>query len=318
MVEQGPVRQIIQERKQSASRPGYRQDGFKVGLVVEGGAMRSVVSGGETLAFSHLGLLPTIDAVYGVSAGSAVAAYLLASQAESISIFFRDINNERFLNPKRFLKGNPPMLDLFFLTHHIMKKTKPLDWRRVVDSPQQLHIFVTNAKTGQAIDLNRFTSQEELLLAIHGSCRIPLVAGMPLKIDDQTHYADGGVTTGGGLAVEAAIADGCSHVLVLQSKPDQETYDHRLDPLYLLAYCFLKPEYPALARAVLKMKSDYARNCELIKASEKKSRRFPYIEGVRVPKDTPEVSIFETNARRLLAGAQTGKRTVYTKFSPKA
>ena len=88
MVERcGRVTNVIRERIESGSQPGYRQDNFKIGAVIEGGCMRGAVSGGETLGLCALGLLPAFDAIYGVSAGAAAGSYLIAQQAGTISKF---------------------------------------------------------------------------------------------------------------------------------------------------------------------------------------------------------------------------------------
>lgn len=318
MIERGGrVTNVIKERLESGSQPGYRQDNFKVGAVIEGGCMRGAVSGGETLGLCALGLLPAFDAVYGVSAGAAAAAYLIARQPEAVSIYFENVNNESFINPRRALIGQPTV-DISYLTHKVMKEIKPLDWKRILDSPISLHIFVTSALDAKSVDLNHFSSQDDFLQAIHCSCRMPIIAGKPLPVAENTYYTDGGVSTGGGLALEEAIADGCTHLLVLQSKPDQASYQAKPGAMEFLAYFLLKPEYPALARAVMKINGRYAGNCEKIKSAEAHPDLYSQaIEGVRVPAGTPEVAMFETNKRRLVAGAQAGKRALLSKFGRK-
>lgn len=46
----------------------------QIGLAIEGGGMRGCVSAGMTAALMSLGLMDSIDAVYGSSAGSLVSA----------------------------------------------------------------------------------------------------------------------------------------------------------------------------------------------------------------------------------------------------
>lgn len=315
MVERGgQVTNVIRERLESGSRPGYRQDNSKLGLVIEGGCMRGVVSGGETLGICRLELLPAFDSIYGVSAGAAAGAYLIANQAEAVSIYFEDVNNEQFIDPLRPTRGQA-IADISYLTHKVMKEIKPLNWRKVVDSPIDLHIFVTSASDGKSVDLNHFSNQDDLLEAIHCSCRMPIIAGRPLRVAENTFYTDGGISTGGGLALEEAITDGCTHLLILQSKPDQAVYRPKAGPMEILGYLLLRPEYPALARAIMKVKGRYAANCQKIKSSEANPDLYPQaIEGVRVSASTPEVSMFETNKRHLVAGAQAGKRALLRKF----
>ena len=51
-----PALEAVKARWLGGSRPGARRDGFKVGLVVEGGGMRGVVSGGALQAMHDLGM----------------------------------------------------------------------------------------------------------------------------------------------------------------------------------------------------------------------------------------------------------------------
>ena len=56
-------------------------DGRKVGLIVEGGAMRGVISCAALMALEDLRLTDVFDEVYGASAGAVNAAYFLARQS---------------------------------------------------------------------------------------------------------------------------------------------------------------------------------------------------------------------------------------------
>ena len=65
-----PVVQVLLDRARSGSKPGARTDPHRVALVIEGGAMRGVVSGGMVTGLEALGLRDAFDAVYGSSAGA--------------------------------------------------------------------------------------------------------------------------------------------------------------------------------------------------------------------------------------------------------
>lgn len=74
-----PVMRLINQRLQegSTSRPGQRSDGFKLGLVVEGGGMRGIVTGAMLMGLQDMGLTHCFDAVYGASAGAINSTYFL-------------------------------------------------------------------------------------------------------------------------------------------------------------------------------------------------------------------------------------------------
>lgn len=66
-----PVLRLLLSRLQDGSAPGARGDGFKLGLVVEGGGMRGIVTGAMLMGLQDMGLVNVFDAVYGE--GSRVA-----------------------------------------------------------------------------------------------------------------------------------------------------------------------------------------------------------------------------------------------------
>src|SRR5579884_4151607 len=89
---------LLKERAYWWRRGNPPTDGRKVGLIVEGGAMRGVISCASLMALEELGLTDVFDEVYGASAGAVNAAYFLAGQAAyATSIYYQKINNTRYL-----------------------------------------------------------------------------------------------------------------------------------------------------------------------------------------------------------------------------
>src|SRR5213083_237209 len=73
-------------------------DGRKLGLIIEGGAMRGVISCAALLGLEELGMTEVFDEMYGASAGAVNAAYFLAGQAAyATTIYSQKINNTRFI-----------------------------------------------------------------------------------------------------------------------------------------------------------------------------------------------------------------------------
>src|SRR5947208_11439555 len=89
---------LLKERVRRAKQNAEIQDGRKVGLIVEGGAMRGVISCAALMALEELGMTEVFDEVYGGSAGAVNAAYFLAGQAAyATTLYYQKINNTRFL-----------------------------------------------------------------------------------------------------------------------------------------------------------------------------------------------------------------------------
>ena len=91
----------LRRRREEKSRPGARNDGLKIGLVVEGGGMRGVISAGTLGALLEEGFYDCFDAAYGSSAGAMNLTYYLAKQPEGIRAYEEDLCDGAFLDLKR-------------------------------------------------------------------------------------------------------------------------------------------------------------------------------------------------------------------------
>jgi predicted acylesterase/phospholipase RssA len=72
------VLRALAARHRAGSQPLARDDGLRIALIIEGGAMRGIISAGMALTLDELGLVPAFDAVYGASAGAITGAWLLS------------------------------------------------------------------------------------------------------------------------------------------------------------------------------------------------------------------------------------------------
>src|SRR5690348_3350762 len=105
-----PVLSVLRARRAAGSRPGERADGFKVGLAVEGGGLRGVVSAGMVTALEDLGFADAFDDIYACSSGAVNAAYFVTRQTWfPLTIYFDDMTTGEFLDYRRVLHGLGPM-----------------------------------------------------------------------------------------------------------------------------------------------------------------------------------------------------------------
>src|SRR5262252_2720378 len=134
--ERHPVRTIMQERRKKGSRPGRRDDPYKVGLAIEGGGLRGVVSAAMLVALEDLGYADAFDEVYSSSSGAVNGAYFVARNTWfPLSIYFDDLSTGHFLNFARILRGQMPM-NLDYVLDEVLVRRKPLDYRAIIDAPQ--------------------------------------------------------------------------------------------------------------------------------------------------------------------------------------
>jgi len=218
---------LVKDRALSGSKPGARSDSFKLGLVVEGGGMRGCVSGGALQALADLGLRECFDSVYGASAGALNATYFLSGQRDGVDIYHDYIANEKFIDLKRLSiwskDSTSPALDLSFLIDHVMEKEHPLDWDAVLNSPIPLKVVASSLDKLRSVVLEAFTDKQDLITCLKASANVPEVAGRPIEHRGQL-LVDAAVFEP--VPFRSAIADGCTHVLVLcnRSKPTKKSF----------------------------------------------------------------------------------------------
>ena len=211
---------LLKDRALSRSKPGARSDIFKLGLVVEGGGMRGCVSGGALQALADLGLRECFDSVYGASAGALNATYFLSGQRDGVDIYHDYIANDKFIDIKRLWKSGDemtdPALNLNYLIDHVMEKEHPLDWDAVLNSPIPLKVVASSLDTLLPVLLENFQDKEDLAISLRASANVPEVAGRPIEHRGQL-FVDAAVFEP--VPFRSAIADGCTHVLVLCTRP---------------------------------------------------------------------------------------------------
>jgi predicted patatin/cPLA2 family phospholipase len=206
--------EILWRRRDRRSRAPH-DDGARIALAVEGGAMRGVISAGMVGALEELGLTDAFDAIYGSSAGAINAAYFLAGQARlGTTIYYEDINNRRFISLGRAAVGRP-IVDLGFLLDDVAVRRKRLDVDRVLGSTTPLSVLATDVITGERATLRGFTDTGQLRDALRAGATMPVVAGPP-RVYGGRRYLDASLSEP--IPVPVAEADGHTHVLALLTR----------------------------------------------------------------------------------------------------
>eukprot|EP01024_Parvocaulis_polyphysoides_P034399 TRINITY_DN30442_c1_g1_i1.p1 TRINITY_DN30442_c1_g1~~TRINITY_DN30442_c1_g1_i1.p1 ORF type:complete len:366 (+),score=33.00 TRINITY_DN30442_c1_g1_i1:188-1285(+) len=211
------VLNLIADRHQTRSKPLQRKDGYKIGLCVEGGGMRGVVSGAMLMQ-----LLPyrdCFDVVYGSSAGAINSTYFLTGETHGLSVYIDDISNTQFVDLRR-LFSDDPVLDLDFLLEYVMHEKKPLNWEGVIQSPIPLKVVASCLDRLGPCILNEPKTKQELLNCLRASAQVPMIAGdQPITVQGR-RCVDAAVFEP--IPYLSAVLDGCTHVMVLCTRPPPE------------------------------------------------------------------------------------------------
>jgi len=210
------VLELMRARRDTGSRPGARTDGAKLGLSVEGGGMRGVVSGAMLVAIEDHGFADVFDAVYGGSSGSLNAAYFLTGNVwRWLSIYYEDLSTTRFLNIRAALLGLRPVLDIDWAFDTVVDGTKPLDYTAVLASATPLHVSITLVDEARVIAPDRFASAAELRSALRAGAWLPVATRGTAEFRGE-RALDGGALVSH--PSRLALQDGATHVLSVSSR----------------------------------------------------------------------------------------------------
>ena len=195
-------------------REGDRQsDGKKLGLVIEGGAMRSVYSAGGVVALAHLGFAELFDEIYATSAGVMNASYFLSDQPSlGITVYYESCTTPLFMNRLRLWK----ILDIDYLFDQVVANEKRLDIDKVISSRTKFFVALIDKYLGEAILVEKSMTRTPWLQVLKAATSMPVFYNRTVQVD-------GRACMDGGLAIpfplEQAIANGCTDVLVLLTRP---------------------------------------------------------------------------------------------------
>lgn len=216
---------------------------MKTGLVLEGGALRTIFSGGVCDAMMESGL--TVDYMVGVSAGVTYGASFISRQPryslEVVKRFARDrryMGMNNLLNPK-----NQSYFGLEFAYRTVPNELVPFDYDTFESFPGLVEAVVTNLETGEAEYMELPGRGEEHTTLLQATCALPLM--FPIYHINGIPYLDGGIADS--IPYEHALERGCDRVMVVLTKP--RDYVRKTEALMPVIWKKYK-EYPNFCRAM--------------------------------------------------------------------
>ncbi|MEV4757570.1 patatin-like phospholipase family protein [Micromonospora sp. NPDC049559] len=297
-----PVLEVLRSRRERPDPPGQRRDGYKVGLAVEGGGIRGVVSAAMLAALEDCGLpFTAFDAIYGTSSGAINSAYYIGGNTwYPLSIYFDDLSTPEFVNFRRLLTGN--ILNLDYALDKVISEVKPLDVPGLLVSPVPLHISITNVDELRTVTVAKFESVAEVMAALRASM------WLPVAIRGTTHFRDFRAVDGGVLTAhpfQLALDDGCTHVLSLSTRPIQPPR-MRFGPMHYFTYWHLERLQRGLGSGYLAAVRRYRTDRRRLQARMREPGEAPYVLDLAPLPWMAEVKRHETRLGPILTGARGG------------
>lgn len=195
---------------------------MKTGLVLEGGALRTIFSSGVCDAFLDAGL-PLPDYTVGVSAGIAYGvSYLSRQSRRNLKLVTTYANDRRYMGWRNMLTpGNRSYFGLKFSYETIPNQLLPFDYDMFEAYPGTVEAVVTNLNTGRA-DYLPVPRRDSPNLLLEATCAIPVM--FPVITVDGQPYLDGGCADP--IPWRHCFDVGCDRVVVILTRER----DYRKEP----------------------------------------------------------------------------------------
>jgi predicted patatin/cPLA2 family phospholipase len=294
-----PVLEALRARRSRQDRPGDRGDPYRIGLTIQGGGMRGVVSAAMLTVLDDLGLAHAFDAIYGSSSGAINGAYFLTGEGwRRLRIYWDYLTTPRFIDLKRYLRGN--ILDIGYTFDTVLAELEPLDYDAVLYSDVPLHIAITLVDELRTIMVSDFTSKEDLNDALRASAWLPIaIRGTTLFRGQRA--IDGSILTTH--PYRLALTDGCTHVLSLSTRP--------LGPLSsvlglrrMIMNYELRRLGPGLSKEHTRASEEYRRDRTLLARWSISPSESPHVLDIAPLPWMNETKPFEMDVGRLIVAAR--------------
>lgn len=267
---------------------------MKTGLVLEGGALRTIFSSGVCDAFLDSGL-PLPDYTVGVSAGAAYGvSYLSRQSRRNLQLVIRFANDHRYMGWRNLANPrNRSYFGLQFAYETIPNELIPFDYDAFEAYPGVMEAVVTNLETGQA-EYRPVPRRDEHNLLLQATCAIPLM--FPVIWLDGVPCLDGGCSDP--IPWRHALETGCDRVAVVLTR--EREYRKTEDKTFrIFARAFRR--YPNFVEVLRRRAEAYNASREALFALERAGKII-----VIAPEDTLGCSRTEKNVDTLRALWQEG------------
>ena len=269
---------------------------MKIGLVMEGGAMRGMFTAGvlDVLMENKI----TFDGAVGVSAGAIFGCNLKSGQKGRAIRY-----NIRFSKEKRYcslwsLMHTGDLYGVKFCYDEIPNRLDKMNYKAYRENPMAFYVVCTNVNTGKAVYPKLKDIEGEGMRWLRASASLPMVS-RPVKIGDGA-YLDGGLSDS--IPLKFMQDKGYEKNLVILTRPD--SYQKKPDRLTEHTARKMK-DYPNLARTIRERYLMYNEQTEYVREQEALGSTF-----VIRPEEKLPVKNIEHNPKKLRQAYNIGRKSM--------
>ena len=270
------------------------------GLVLEGGAFRSVFSAGVLDFFLEQDFhFPNIVTL---SAGAYAALNYVSRQPRRlIDTNIEPLKKKRYLGLGIFIRTGS-LFDMDFLFNRMPNELVPFDYETFFASEQRLVMHATNCRTGKAVYYDDYRDDKRLMDICRASNSMPFITPV-IEIDGEP-MLDGGMYDA--IPVEKALADGCEKIVVVFTRTKEYRKKSRWFYNFMISLVYRR--YPEFVKVVRQRPARYNETLALIDELEAQGKAYIIRPGQR------PVHNHESNPDKLLKFYQHGYQTAQEKF----
>ena len=240
-----------------------RRNFMKIGLVLEGGAMRGLFTAGVLDIFLDNNV--EVTDVVGVSAGTLFGVnYVSKQRGRALRYNLKNINDKSNMNVKSWVRtGN--LINKDFTYYKLPFQLDVFDNKTFKESPINFFATVTNIETGEAefIKIEDAYKQMETLRA---TSALPFISEI-IEVGDKK-YLDGGITNS--IPVDFFEKQDFDKVIVILTRP----ITYRKEKTTGIQYKMFYKKYPKLVEKLENRYKEYNDTVDKIVELEKEGKLF--------------------------------------------
>lgn len=236
---------------------------MKIGLVLEGGAMRGLFTAGVLDIFLDNNV--EVTDVVGVSAGTLFGVnYVSKQRGRALRYNLKYINDKRYMNVKSWLKtGN--LINKDFTYYKLPFQLDVFDNKTFKESPINFFATVTNIETGEA-EFVKIKDAYKQMETLRATSALPFISEI-IEVGDKK-YLDGGISNS--IPVDFFEKQDFDKVIVILTRP----ITYRKEKTTGIQYKLFYKKYPKLVEKLENRYKEYNDTVAKIVELEKEGKLF--------------------------------------------
>lgn len=239
------------------------------GIILEGGAMRSVFSAGILDRFMEEGIrFPNVLAI----SASAYAGmnYLSGQKGRMVTALIEPLREYKYMGLGTFLKKGT-FFDMDYLFKDVPRLKSPFDFEAMKKNTSRFITSTVNCLTGELVYHEKFDSQEKLFEICQAANSMPLIAKVTTV--DGIPMLDGGVSDA--IPIAKAVEEGWKKIVVIFTR-DASYRKKPYSIFYRLATRLVYHKYPNFRKLIKGRADRYNNALDKVAELEKEGRAFVF------------------------------------------